>query len=301
VAGETPSAHEASRRRRLRWQDDKSTDKIYASGNRSAVGNQSPSEQRSGGTVNPTQKADDKSADKYYAEGGSDRRKVTAARKALGPPPKLALKPGPREPAPRARTDGPLEVTEPSQINGVMAAVVSRLQSGEANIVVSVQKGNTPLLNRVRVALDMLVTRETITEDQARDVRLSYTAPAASFPPPEPAPGPAIRVEDNEEVADPLAFLNGEIADPETAVSTEAVTPVEVDTTNDPLPATAETAAKIETPADDDEDSDFGKPRAVEPVAAVSDVTTEVPAEAVTPEPVEEPRKRGRRSGRGSD
>lgn len=322
MAGELPGAGDARKKKQqnnkkpLRWQDDKSTDKIYASKQVSALGqNRSVADstlkpgQEPAGIKTPVMKADDKSADKYYAEGGSQRPRVGAAgQKKLGPAPQLGVpKKGEK---PRRAAGGKLLVQAKEDISGVMEQVVDLLNGGNDGIVVYIQAGDSGLLRRTRAALDLLVTREKISEDMSRDVRLSYELSAdeqagVAEKLGVPTAKETVRTEENETaVVDPLDFLNGlGGADPEDpVVDTSPITDAQdVDTSGD---------TTTEVVDEDDDDNDFLKPKVEEVVAAppvVDQVFTPDAAEvnlgAPVEAPVEEatPKKRSRRSGRGSD
>lgn len=275
VAGETPGASNVNRRRKLNWNDDRSTDKVYKSGDISALGDQSAADtpRRSGelpvAVPTPRLKADDKSADKYYANGGSDRvRGVQAARaqQKLGPAPKLG-------PTPKALPRADV-LTSKDQIPTALDAVVDRLKGGDRPVVVYIQRGNNQVLKRTRAALDMLVTRERITEDEYRDVQLSYEPDAreqAGIAEKLGVPQAAttVKTEDNESVTvDPLDFLNSAAGD-DPVVDVEAAPTVAVDTTGDVK----------SFPNDDDEaDNDFLAPKP-EPA---EEPRVEIPADVIT-------------------
>lgn len=268
MAGETPGAA-ASRRRRLPWAEDRSTNKIYASGDISALGDNttvadSPLKPGQVPAANPTPviRADDRSADKYYAHGGSQRVRgpqVAKQQKAakLGPPPPLAPTRSKRPATPTVRELN--TVATKDDINGVLVGIADRLRAGETGIVLFVKHGASDLLKRTRAALELLVTREVLTEEQYHEVRISYEAAPtetaelnAVFGP--PAPTKTVRTEDNESIDDPLAFLGG--GDDEPPVSTDAVATTPVDTSADPAPDDG-----------DDADNDFLNP--VSPAATV--------------------------------
>ncbi len=271
MAGETPGASNArNNKRKMRWEDDKSTNKIYASGNVSAIGNQTAADsvlkpgQKPKPIATPTQRTDDKSADKYYAEGGSARPRSSAqagVKKVLGPPPKLAAAPKNA----RQRGNIGMTITTKEQVVEVIDEVVSLLQDGGTNIVVTIKAGESDLLKRARAALDMAVTREKITEDEYREVRLSYdTSVTEQASIAEklgvPQAKETVRTEDNETTdVDPLAFLKGEGDDPEDPViDTSPIVTKEVDTTDD---VASSPAPSYPTPGDDEDDNDFLKPK----------------------------------------
>lgn len=318
MAGELPGAGDARKKKQnnrkpLRWQDDKSTDKIYKSKDISALDSSrtvadstlKPGQEPKG-IPTPTMRHDDKSSDKYYAEGGSQRPRAGAqAGKKLGPAPVLGVKSAKQLPAkkgpPRTRTLN--KVNEKDDIPVVLDSVVSRLAGGETGLVVYVKTGDSALLRRTRAALDLLVTRETITEDQYREVRLSYdlapgeqAAVAAKLS--VPTAKETVRTEENESTGvDPLAFLSGEAgADPEDpVVDTSPIKTVqEIDTTGD---------TTTEVNDADDDDGDFLAPKPTEPAddrvftPDAAEVNLEPPAHVTEAAP----KKRSRRSGRGAD
>lgn len=339
MAGETPGANKHhQKRRKLPWNDDRSTDKIYASGNPSALGDyRSTSDAQANGVTNPTQRADDRSADKYYAVGGSNRRKESAKagtpRPKLGPPPPRtapALKAAKAPKAPQL-TNGGLIVNDASEVNGVLQDVIAKLQSGQSPLVLYVKAGDNNLLRRTRAALEMLVTREVITEEQYHDVRLSYEPGekakaeiAAEIGAPAPAPVAPISTDANEE-ADLDAFLSGESVDDPVVDTAAEEAPVEVDTTDDPAEAKGmefddeddgdassflapAAPAEAETPAFDQA---VDLPKTAEDIAQIDRENIEAIREslpAVDEAPVEDeapaeeaaPKKKGRKSGRGS-
>ncbi len=339
MAGELPGAGDARKKRaaavnnkkKLRWQDDKGTNKIYASGSISALDSSrtvADSVLKPGqepvAIPTPKLKTDDKSADKYYANGGSSRVRGEAQAKSEKAARTLAVPPG----APKlgnaktAKSSASLTVRTKDDVGLVLDQVVRRLQDGVQGVVVQVAQGDNQLLKRVRAALDLLVTREAITEEQYRDVRISYEPGVAEQKGVAeklgvPQATETVRTEANEAAdVDPLAFLNGEGDDPDDpVVDTSAVPPQEVDTTADPEPQ-----KDFLAPEEDDE-SDAPRALTAEEVAALTappvrgeaantvviDEKQEVPAEdtILTTVPVEPaaddlPRRRSKRSGRGS-
>lgn len=312
MAGETPGAAKA-RRSKVGWNEDRSTNKVYASGNVSALGDArtvadstlKPGQEPTPALNTPTVRADDKSADKYYAEGGSNRARPAAgtrrpqptpAVKKLGPPPALGR---PARP--------PFTILDVTDVNPVVRDAVARVKEGQ-EVTVTVRAGAADLLRRARTAVELAVTREDITEDQGRDIRFGYAAaPAAPPPPAPPAPPPAPKAPED----DPLAFLAGDI-DADEEVDTTPQDVQEVDTTNDPAPAAPEPAAAAED--DDGADNAFLDPAAQAAVAENPTVPagadqadrhpTDAPVRVQDPEPevVADPTagtRRKNRRGRG--
>lgn len=334
MAGETPGAANVNRRRKLNWNEDKNTNKVYASGDISALGDQSVADsvrRTSGeqpmGVPTPVLRADDKSADKYYANGASQRVRgpqVAAGQKKLGPAPQL----GPAKP--KQVTGRHIVIADKDQIAAALESVVDRLKGGERPVPVYIKKGENQVLKRTRAALDMLVTRERITEDEYRDVRLSYeldeavAAVAAKLG--EVVVEKTVSV-DEADAVDPLAFLNSDEGDEK--VDVEAVAPVAVDTSDEddgddyvptpPTPAAEEPVKFNFAPGVADEpvrgkaaNAVLADERVFTPDAAeVTGYPTTPKAEAEAPaeEPAAEEAKaeepaaqtrRGKRSGRGS-
>lgn len=260
MASETPGGAAHSRRRKLSWQDDRSTDKTYRSGDISALGGQSAADtigrpgQLPAAVPTPVARADDKSADKYYASGGSARAGVAGA-KRLGPPPALGVR---AKPSP---ADNRLLVATKDDVAPVVAAAASLAKVGQVALVY-VKAGDNALMLRTRTAIDLLATRAELTEDQARDIRLAYE-PSVSAPPALP---PVVPVETNP-TEDPLEFLNGDAPDLEDPlVDTSPVVPVEAAVTP------TEPAA-----ADDGADNDFLNAQA--PAESPAEPPAEAPAE----------------------
>lgn len=321
MAGETPNANRVNNRRKLRWSDDKSTNKIYASGDVSALGTHVTSAdstlkpgQKPAGIPTPVVKADDKSADKYYAEGGSKRVRgpqVAAGQKKLGPPPALGVK-HPRVKALAAAVpnrNGTLLINSTDEMNGVLAAVVDRAINGPTPVLVCVKRGDNNLLKRARAAMELLVAREVLTEEQYHDIRLSYdmgaeeqAAVAAKLG--VPTAITTVATEDNESVAmDPLAFLNGD-DDGEPAVDTSPLQVTNVDTSNDV--ASSEAPSYPTAPQEDDDDGADNtfltpsSPAVFEENETPAEAPVEAQVDAPTKTTTETPVRPGRRHGRGT-
>jgi hypothetical protein len=254
MAGETPGAgrHNKDQRRKLGWKDDRSTNKYYASGQDSTVSGRrtaADSSLKPGETPvprpapRPLRRADDRSTDKYYA----DQMPQGPAARQPGVPPGVAARPV-QQTLSRASGDD-LVVTEPHEVNGAMGEVVERLNSGQSPVVLFVARGNTALLRRTRAALEQLVTREIISEEQYHDVRLSYEAGGEAQADVDkklgaPAPRGEVKTEENESApGDDAEFLGGQDED-EARMATPGPTQ-EVDTSGDPAGE------------EEDEDNDF--------------------------------------------
>lgn len=293
MASETPGGSQ----RRPRRPDDRSTDKYYASGDKRAIQNQPEQPQPQQPAPRRVARPDDRSTDKYYKEQVPQAPTAQQLAKGLGKVPALqGVAKGERVPMgePRRRAPDPgasLTIDDPHEINGVLQEVVSRLRSGQTDIVVYVQQGNQALLRRTRAALEMLVTREVITEEQYHDVRLSYTAGAgerAAIDEKLGAPAPRGEAGAEGEGTDE-DFLAGE-EDDELAMARVGGTR-EVDTSLDPPETETE-------PADEDDDNDFLAERQPQgdPPAATNDeldraVDTDRPVRVVDEEEREMARK----------
>lgn len=319
MAGETPGAN-AARRKKLPWQDDKSTNKIYASGDISALGTQTAADtvkkpEGQAGVPTPVVRADDKSADKYYANGGSSRVRGPQAalgQKKLGPPPKLGVT-APK-PMVNHNPSSKLFVGDQTQINGVLQQLVEQLKAGSTAVVLSVKKGDSNLLRRTRASLEMLVTREVITEDMYHEVRLSYEQDAVL---PLPEPKATVQVPTNDTIGDPKDFLDSD-DDEETIDTSPLPAATEVDTSEDVATSPAPSHPTAPETGDDDDDSDYGRVRGeqantvlvddkqeVEPTTepTTEPATEDAPVDPPADEPAsaEDKPRRGRRSGRGTN
>lgn len=269
------------KRKRPNWQDDRSTGKYYDSGDISAIQGQTsaadstlkPGQQPKGKKYAPP-KTDDRRADKYYANQTqlAPTKQQLARGSKLGRPAQLGerrpqLSPQEQQAVARRAADpnANMTVTDKSEVNGVTQEVVNRLQEGQTGVVVYIQKGNSDLLRRTRAALEMLVTKEVITEEQYHEVRLSYTLGAGEQEAVAqklgvPAPKGEKEYEDNTTKADPEDFLSGGMtADDEEEARIVMANTTEIqliDTTDDvqdsPAPAYPSAPA-----AEDDDDSDF--------------------------------------------
>ncbi len=195
MAGETKGAN-TSRRKPLSWDDDRSTDKIYASGNVSALGT-------------PT-------AARSEISRVRDRPSVAAPQ------------------VPQNRGSDLLLVNSAGDVQPVLERLCSRLRESDAKQVVYIKAGDQKLLQRFRTALELAVTRQDINEEMYNDVTLSFSqARAAALPVPTPT---TTKRADMGTPDDPLAFLHSDTPDEEDtndAVNSSAVSPTVVDTSDD--------------------------------------------------------------------
>lgn len=169
MAGETPGASNAGKKRkRLNFGDDKSTGKYYASANPSAITNSiGDSRGRIGSKPQPiptpNPKLDERSADKKYYASPTAPKGKPPERRQLGAPVE-------QTPAIQERLAS-LTITRDSEVNQVMDEAVRRLHDSNEKVVVTVADGSP--LRRAMTKRDSLVTRQLITEDQARDIVFS--------------------------------------------------------------------------------------------------------------------------------
>lgn len=324
MAGETPRAHNlGKKKKKLNWQDDRSTDKYYGSGNPSAIQHTHgdtvgrPGDPPKPVPVNPA-RVDERNADKkYYANPPAAPTVQQRAKSGQLPMPGGAPLPVnvPRQRLPSPSPINKIVIGSVDEVNAKMEQLCDIL-SGDNQVVVEVP--NSDLLRRVRAKLDTMVTRELLTEDLARDVRFSKVEAAAATPaidlskPPEPAASVSVDERDGD-FLDPAAVLSGAVSVDEPVVDT---TPTDV--------TEAEVTDEAETSADDDGD-DFLAPQAAATqettpvedsssaetpddstdeesspaVATASPETSSSDDEAETDEPTR-PKKPGRRSGRGT-
>lgn len=285
MAGDTKGANNVSKNRankarKLNWKDDRSTNKIYASGQVSTV-NPTPAAGVVRGAAPPAKRTRVvdrtavRSSDEYYraetpAPTAQQAARAPAAGK-LGPLPPVGQ---PRR-RPSALPTGVLTVHTVDDVKPVIDELAERLQAGATAVVLYVDRVQG-LLNRTRAALELLVTREIITEDQSHEVRLSYPPEAPAAP---PVPANTVKVEDGP--IDPVAFLNGDIENPDDA-------PVDVEA----APVTEHTEPILrDGEAGDEGDNDFMLPTTpvappidavmeTEGVEAVNDFVSEKGAEA---------------------
>lgn len=268
------------RRRRASWRDDRSADKYYESSEKSVIADSqtvADSTLKPGETPKPSShklpSRENRSADKYYrGEQKPPTKQQLQKGQKLGPPPELGAK-RPQTPQQKAqavkRASDPnagMTVTSPGEINGVLKEVINRVQSGE-QVVVYVEAGNVNLLRRTRASLEMLVTREVLTEEQFHDVRISYELSDeekesidSKLGAPKPREEKRVDDGDSGEVLDLAAFLAGEIEDDEEARERAILnggTVQEVDTSADVQDSPAPSYPEAPKAEEDDDDSDF--------------------------------------------
>jgi hypothetical protein len=193
---------------------------------------------------------------------------------------------------------GIVRIMHPEDVARGIDCVVDQLNSGVQAVTVEVSSAEKALVRKARLMLATKVTREIITEDQARDVTFSAVAPAAPAEGPPPVgvpevPAPVAREDD------PAAFLGG-----------EGVAATDDTLFGGPIAATATEAPAEETaaPKEEEEDDDAYDTIAARPVAEAVDAgepAAEAPdagepaAEAEETQPAPHGRK-GRRGGRGA-
>lgn len=246
MAGETPGASNVNKRRHLNWRDDRSTNKIYASAQESVI------DKISGGdrVINkaPTPVAprravlNERSTDRYYAAAKQAPTAQQARKDGVHTPAQPHLPPRLAQPEHELPSNY-LFVHEVDDVAVVLDEVAARLHDGDQQVFIEI--ANVPgLIQRVRAGLDMMVTREQITEEQYRDVRLRK-AEAEAAP--------------TDEAADAIAAMLKTLPTPK---------PVEVDTTPQNVVEAAEVAPPEPEPEAND-DNDFlneTMPAAFQPV-----------------------------------
>lgn len=137
-----------------------------------------------------------------------------------------------------SRVPGQLMLTDVSEIDSIVHSAVNQVLSGPVAIHVF---GDSALVMRLRTRLEMMVTRETITEDQYRDINIYGRGPAQEMlrtVPETRTPNEIYGVpvasgegRDTPMLTDPMDFLKG--ADVEEEVLPDAPPPVEVAETDD--------------------------------------------------------------------
>lgn len=315
MAGDSKGAHNlskarAGKRRKTNWQDDRSTNKIYASNQPSVVNNVGAAAGRVSGAPKPVTKrtrvvdrTSVRTADEYYrGDAQAPTAQQIAKGQKLGPlPPVGAVR------RKHALPTGDLTVHSVDDIQPVLAELADRLQAGATGVSLFVANVDG-LLRRTRAAFEMLQTKEIITEAQYHEVTLKYVphaAPVSALPPlPAGVPEPAstVEVDDSLNQVDPLAFLNGDVADPDDA-------PVDVEA----APVTEHTDAILRdgeaSPQPDDDGDDFLLPETPAALLPIDTLGSEIaesgqpePAVPETPEtggnpetPAPAPKSRGRR------
>lgn len=199
MAGESPGArrHQQKRngRRELPFNEQRSSNKYYKSKQISAITPARSDKKGRPGTPpkpNPTPKLGRHSdipqtADKKYYSGlpqAPTLQQIQAAERKKGK--KVSALPSRKRAAATQRTDGVLCILEKEDVREVMSQLPNQLDG--TTLVIEV--GSKELLRRARTALDLMVTREEISEDEARDVQFSLVqseAPAIDLSkPPEP-------------------------------------------------------------------------------------------------------------------
>lgn len=301
MAGETKGA-QASRKQVHR---PNATDKVYASGDVSALhGSSADSTIRKQPAPALVGRIGDTSTDQYYANNGG--KKPAAVKGVPAVKPKTA----------KAKAKDYYLVSSKDGIAEVVDNVVNDLCGGRNNVKVAIAGRDFSLMKRFRAALDIKVTNEVITEDQARDVQVAYdtaVSPAlaeisqtlttlnAILAPPVPTETKAVLA---DVTVDPEAFLAGDVENElDKEIDVSAVQDVTIDPDD-----TAEEAAPLSEPRDtptvNTDDDDEGDPITpvvpLPPVETVTEPVTEVPAEDATEEAPKEAtaKPRSRKGGR---
>lgn len=160
MSGETPGAVRANNRARLL--DPNSTAKTYNSNQTSVIDNRFVADGRRGNppphTVArpPSHTGSHRSADEYYGNAGSKPAKPGA---------KLVTA---QRPNPSRQSSPVIDVTRDTVMVDLGETVAERLINGPVVLLVHDPK----LMLAVRTTVDALVTREAISEDQYRDIRI---------------------------------------------------------------------------------------------------------------------------------
>lgn len=253
------------------WTDDKTTNKIYASGNVSALsGNSTVADTIGRYGVSPVQittlNPEDKAADKYYANGGSMR--VRTGTKTV---PTNRQTPKSTKTSPTVTT-GDLAVRQRSDIAEVLRAVLMRLRTVAEVVTVSVI--DSDMLKQFRTAMDMAVSREELSSDDYYRVTLQFLPKIEKQ---EVVPTVVDTLPDPVAAEDPLDFLKPEVEsqvspviEPDESISNtedeEDATPV-INPLAEVSPDTSEASAvENETPTENE--------TPVEATPVVTEVTT---------------------------
>lgn len=252
---------------------DNTTNKIYASGNVSALaGGKTAADTIGRPGVSPvkptTLSTADKSADKYYANGGSNR--LRTGTKPL-PATSKVLK---NSKSPQRLAAGELVVRQLQDVPGVLQAAIDKLRSTSAVVVVMV--ANSDLLKRFRTAMDMAVTREELSSDEYHSVTLQFLG--------ETETTPVAVVSDVPE--DPLDFLKPEVTTPTEVETTE----VEKQQLKDVVePVNEEQVVDTSNEEEDEDATPVIQPMAdvFAPTPSVDEPAAEVPVETPVETPAE--------------
>ena len=299
MAGETPRANDRDKKkkekRKLNWQNDRSTDKYYGSGEPSAVQrSRADTVGRPGSRPKPipvnTSRADERNADKkYYANPAVPGNAPAPLRVSTNPRASKAASPASSRVTIHAAAD----------VNVTLTSLIASLQN-DTPVVVEVV--GSDILRRARAKLDLMVTGETITEDQARNV--SFVKIEA---------GPVL---DLSKPPVPAATVS---IDAEPEINLDDVLNGKTDVSDNFMDVSADVNAKeAEVTEEEADDGDFLSPPAAAELTTVEEPSLtetlsdadETPIEDASPEPssldeseAEEtarPKKSGRRSGRGT-
>lgn len=294
MAGESPGAkrHQQQKktgRREIPFNEQRSSDKYYKSKQKSVIGTtMSDRKGRPGDPVKPipTPKLGRSSdipttADKkYYApqpQAPTVQQIQAEARKRSKLPGKASKLPSKLPRGISAHDE--LRIDSREDVQPVMDALLERLDGTPITVYLSSKK----LSMRARTALDLMVTREQISEDQARDVQFTVvesvaaqTVPSFDFSAPPPMPSETVSADaDDDEgfCVDPLDVLSGKVNLDDEKIDT---TPHDVTVVDDSVDPPEEEAAD-----DDDDDDDDDAP--AEEAATDDDVAASIldPEQAV--------------------
>lgn len=220
MASEIPGG--PTRRKVVRKPDERSTDRYYRSADVSTVDlSAGLARVTKPGAPPPRRRVDEKSTDKYYAADAHTGRGSAPARLVGRTAGKTSA-----AVAAIARV-GAFVIDAPEAVKEVVdRAAAEAATNPDRPVVITIKRGEPGLLRRARAYLDSLVTRESVSEDVARDVRFQY-APAPSTKTLPPVPAETKTAVDPS--PDPLAFLmaddpdGSEAADRKMAEAQEAV------------------------------------------------------------------------------
>lgn len=228
MAGESPGArrHQQKRngKREIPFHENRSANKYYKSKDVSVIGAQMGGDRKGRGKTPPKPNATKKmvssdlvqSADrKYYGAlpqaptlqqiQAADRKKLGKGKAA-----QVAAVRGKRQARPPAVSGVSMRIEDKADIHDLMDQLPDLLDGNPYVIEVASKE----LLRRARAKLDIMVTSERLSEELARDVKISLAEDAEVAPkldlskPPEPT----ISAEaDDDFIDDPLAVLSGEV------------------------------------------------------------------------------------------
>lgn len=237
MAGETPHAARVNRLEHLNTADPNAAYRMKGVTN--VIQNMSRADTASGAPApaiprrNPSHTELIQSADdKYYRDRNPVVVPTASPTRAARPlvQRRPGALPGPHKPmaSQPAGTPGGLEtegnrvrITSIDAVRPGIDAVVQMLQSGLPLVIVEVADEPKDLLRRTRAQFESMVTRESITEDQSRDVRFARIPVSSTALPPvqalidqiaagPPEPAGEVKVDDGTFTGDIAGFINGD-------------------------------------------------------------------------------------------